>query len=657
MQWLLPEGGCDVGYFLCAVHFTVAAGNFVASISGHAYDAAAELCNAAAAMGAAGAAEYMHSSSGGGSRITLLISDGAACCLQTIFCLVPSSGGFLLTSARSALPPGPSGIGKLGLGFSSAFSRQTLGPGRHTMLGTGALLAAGCMTPKTPGQGLVLRRGSGKAQQRRQMRRKFEALQDLLAGAMDALPPPPDYMLTQPPLSAAISKTAATGSDSTTSSNRSGAAGSSRGVNFGANTDGNATGRSPVGRPFKPNLKIAVTAERGSGSDLAPSSTPTPAQNLSSCKTPTQKAPQLDCYSSGALTPTLIMDSPRTFGQTGQTGELTGTLRQQQASRQSLVWSKTSQQSPAARAAVASARSPVPGQLCAEGSAKSNTSGATPSSTNSRTSLRQQVWQEVGEMRGRRGADESVPVGLLAAASAAAATCGTDAAVPGCRRVGLKLDLQAAPACTAAAATAGDVAGFAKDSESLQLHQPGTAGACAAGSIAARSGVKSALKVTFQSPGNRLSSINGAISHSGSRASAIQPQVLHHAAVLPKQQQQQYQRHQHQQHEQEQEMEQEPSLQSVNSLSLFPDPCRQSEDKTTLHHSSTGKLVGAASRSTTSPAAAAGRAAEAARLQQQRQQALVVSACKALGSFAAAEGYVAALPEGLMTVNLSAAGD
>ena len=36
---------------------------------------------------------------------------------------------------------------------------------------------------------------------------------------------------------------------------------------------------------------------------------------------------------------------------------------------------------------------------------------------------------------------------------------------------------------------------------------------------------------------------------------------------------------------------------------------------------------------------------------------LVMSACKALGSVAAAEGYVAALPEGLMTVNLSTAGE
>jgi hypothetical protein len=117
----------------------------------------------------------------------------------------------------------------------------------------------------------------------------------------------------------------------------------------------------------------------------------------------------------------------------------------------------------------------------------------------------------------------------------------------------------------------------------------------------------------------------------------------HTASLLSKQRQ-------HQQ--QQQVLQEEPSLQSVNSLSMFPDPSASCDGGI---KATRGAVIGISAA-----AAAAARSVSpglnAARLQEQRQHALVVSACKALGSSAAADAYVAALPTGLLAVNLSAAG-
>jgi hypothetical protein len=119
----------------------------------------------------------------------------------------------------------------------------------------------------------------------------------------------------------------------------------------------------------------------------------------------------------------------------------------------------------------------------------------------------------------------------------------------------------------------------------------------------------------------------------------------HTATLLSKQRQ-------HQQ--QQQQLQEEPSLQSVNSLSMFPDPSTSCDGGS---RTTAGAALGTAAAAA---AAAAARSVSpglnAARLHEQRQHALVVSACKALGSSAAADAYVAALPTGLLAVNLSAAG-
>jgi hypothetical protein len=110
--------------------------------------------------------------------------------------------------------------------------------------------------------------------------------------------------------------------------------------------------------------------------------------------------------------------------------------------------------------------------------------------------------------------------------------------------------------------------------------------------------------------------------------------MQHTAPLLSKQGQQQ-----------QQVLQEEPSLQSVNSLSMFPDPSASCDG---CSRAIGGALLGAAR--------GASPGLNAARLQEQRQHALVVSACKALGSSAAADAYVAALPAGLLAVDLSAAG-
>jgi hypothetical protein len=119
----------------------------------------------------------------------------------------------------------------------------------------------------------------------------------------------------------------------------------------------------------------------------------------------------------------------------------------------------------------------------------------------------------------------------------------------------------------------------------------------------------------------------------------------HTAAPLSKQRQLQQQ--------QQQVLQEEQSLQSVNSLSMFPDPVSGC--------GTSSRAAAAGGRGTAAAAVAAARSVlpelAAARLREQRQHALVVSACKALGSSAAADAYVAALPAGLLTVNLSSAGD
>jgi hypothetical protein len=123
---------------------------------------------------------------------------------------------------------------------------------------------------------------------------------------------------------------------------------------------------------------------------------------------------------------------------------------------------------------------------------------------------------------------------------------------------------------------------------------------------------------------------------------------MHHTEpLLSKQQRHQVaSRQQQQQQQQQQALQEEPSLQSVNSLSMFPDPSVDG---------------GCSSKAAAAGAAGAGRdvlsVLNVARLQEERQHALVVSACKALGSSTAADAYVAALPAGLLAVNLSAAGE
>jgi hypothetical protein len=120
--------------------------------------------------------------------------------------------------------------------------------------------------------------------------------------------------------------------------------------------------------------------------------------------------------------------------------------------------------------------------------------------------------------------------------------------------------------------------------------------------------------------------------HAVDHVGTLQAKQVHH---------QQHKGTSQQQQQQQQLLQEEPSLQSVNSLSMFPDP-------------SAG--AGCSSKRTAGAGSGVLSSLIAARLQEERQHALVVSACKALGSSAAADAYVAALPAGLLAVNLSAAG-
>ncbi|WIA09516.1 hypothetical protein OEZ85_008912 [Tetradesmus obliquus] len=148
---------------------------------------------------------------------------------------VASGSCFVQYESRAGLPAGPATARS-----TSTLNRQTLGPGRHTLLGAAALGAA---TPKTPGVVAAAgRRCAGKSQQRRRMRRKFEALEDLLAGACDVLPPPPEHLLTQPPPASG-----------------SGAASELVSPADSRSRDGAAAG----GRARRPNLKISVVVEGG----------------------------------------------------------------------------------------------------------------------------------------------------------------------------------------------------------------------------------------------------------------------------------------------------------------------------------------------------------------------------------------------------------
>eukprot|EP00775_Hariotina_reticulata_P011127 gene11127-11281_t len=175
------------------------AGNFVSSISGRAFDVATKLCGAAEAVpvGCASASASM------------LMTDGLASVLTTSFNLQAVGGGYLLLSAKPALPL----PGQHGRMTAAVTARQrpapTLGPGRHSVLAAaGNLLSVGptgasSKTTATSRSGttLPMHRGAGKVQARRRMRRKFEAFEDLLSSSGDRLPPP--LSLHQPPPTAA----------------------------------------------------------------------------------------------------------------------------------------------------------------------------------------------------------------------------------------------------------------------------------------------------------------------------------------------------------------------------------------------------------------------------------------------------------------------
>ncbi|WIA29595.1 hypothetical protein OEZ86_012085 [Tetradesmus obliquus] len=154
---------------------------------------------------------------------------------------VASGSCFVQYESRAGLPAGPATARS-----TSTLNHQTLGPGRHTLLGAAAMGAAlGAATPKTPGVAAAAgRRCAGKSQQRRRMRRKFEALEDLLAGACDVLPPPPEHLLTQPPPASG-----------------SGAASELVSPADGRSRDGAAAG----GRARRPNLKISVVVDGVAG--------------------------------------------------------------------------------------------------------------------------------------------------------------------------------------------------------------------------------------------------------------------------------------------------------------------------------------------------------------------------------------------------------
>ncbi|KAF6257931.1 hypothetical protein COO60DRAFT_1168900 [Scenedesmus sp. NREL 46B-D3] len=581
----MASGSCFVQY---------ESGNFACGISGHAHDAAARLCNAAQSLPPAARSSSPGSSS---SYVALLLSDGAACCLQTNFCLEPCAGGHLLMSARAGLPTGPATARS-----ASTLNRQTLGPGRHTLLGAAALLAQGAVTPKTPGAAAG-RRCAHKSQQRRRMRRKFEALEDLLAGACDVLPPPPEHLLTQAPAA-------------------SGDGGASR---VGDGAAGSGKEAAPAGgKARRPSQRMSVVTD-GSGAAGAPNMNPvTPRGGGAGGGVPTLDlaavAAAQDCHAAGALTPTMIMNSP-CWGLTG--GASAGHSMQASPSSRHVLDSRQlpGQQMPstsnsgscsAARASFVAAGAAAPGACSANTASMNNAATLGSTGSSSRHSLRQQVWQEVAELRAR---ELSMVNGYSSS-----------------RRLALQLPVS----CTAAQ-QAQCSSGQSAGAEAASMQH----GLCRVvdGSGAARpAGARSALKVTFQSPRNSRAhgaSSSGSISSSGGRSCTL-PQSLRHTGPLFKQQ-----------HQQQQVLQEEASLHSVNSLSMFPDPTAGGVCSSKM---AAGAVAGKAAASCTSPAL------NAARLQEQRQHALAVSACKALGCSAAADDYVAALPAGLPAVNLSAAG-
>lgn len=406
-------------------------------MSDRAFAAAALLCEAACAV----PAWSLPSPPATPSQSVLLVTDGVAAALQSScsYSLQALGGSHMLLAARAALPMGPASAS-----FTSstaqaqqAPARNTLGPGRHTILGLGPgglqPVTPGCVGPKTPSsRRRTLSAGQARVQQRRQIRRKFEAMASFLAGSGDALPPPPDFMLTQPPPPAqtALDRAAGVGLGSA-SGGSSMTAGRPRTVGFavaafasavaGCSTSGGAGGKG------RPKLSVSVDAAAGTGLEEGPGSASS--AGGSKGRTPSPLTTPADHNSTGRGAGGLACGSSNSGG--GQAAA-SGSSHQAAASHASRSGVRSNQHAgprhgsmaggvaARASAAGAAAHGMIPGHPPA-GMLSSCGGDAVPcsSSGSSPVKLRQQVWQEVQVMRAAGLAAGSLSGSVTAALAAA----------------------------------------------------------------------------------------------------------------------------------------------------------------------------------------------------------------------------------------------
>lgn len=349
----------------------------------------------------------------------------------------------MLLAARAALPTGPASAS-----FTSSSSaqaqqapaRNTLGQGRHTILGlgpgTGGLqpVTPGCVGPKTPSsRRRTLSAGQARVQQRRQIRRKFEAMASFLAGSGDALPPPPDFMLTQPPPPAetALDQAAGVGLGSA-SGGSSIAAGRNRTVGFavaafaGAAVAGGSSSGGAGGKG-RPKLSVSVDAAAGTGLEEGPGSASS--AGGSKGRTPSPLTTPAGHNSRGRGAGGMAWGSSNSGG---SQAAASGSSHQAAASHGWRSGVRSNQHAgprhgsmaggvpTRASAAGAAVRGMIPGHPPA-GMLSSCGGGAVPcsSSGSSPVKLRQQVWQEVQVMRAAGSAAGSLPGSVTAALAAA----------------------------------------------------------------------------------------------------------------------------------------------------------------------------------------------------------------------------------------------